>query len=74
MIYLFVCASLIMLRKKLPGQTGHYKIRYGVPIATIGIILSVLLLSAAKLSELRNVAILLGAGLIVYFLQIKLKK
>jgi Flp pilus assembly protein TadB len=63
-----------MLRKKMPGQTGHYKIRYGVPVAMIGIIVSVLLLSAAKMIELRNVAILIATGLIVYLVQVKLKK
>jgi amino acid transporter len=72
-VYLFVCASLIMLRKKLPKQTNHYKIPFGNVVAVAGILFSVWLLSAAKLIELRNVAILLTIGIIVYVLQLKLK-
>jgi amino acid transporter len=73
-IYLFVCASLIMLRKKMPEQKGHYRIRAGNIVAITGILLSIWLLSAAKLVELGNVAIFLGIGIIVYILQQKLKK
>lgn len=74
LVYLFVCASLIMLRKKIPGQTGHYRLRAGNAIAVTGILLSVCLLSAAKYIELRNVAILLGIGLIIYWSQLRVKK
>ena len=73
-VYLFVCASLIMLRKKMPTQTGFYKIRFGNAVAFTGIMISFWLLSAAKLIELRNVAIFLCVGIIIYFLQRKFNK
>ncbi|HUS02658.1 MAG TPA: APC family permease, partial [Chitinophagaceae bacterium] len=73
-VYLFVCASLIMLRKKMPGQTGHYKIPLGNAVAILGILISIWLLSAAKLAELRNAAIFLAIGIIIYGVQHKFKK
>jgi amino acid transporter len=63
-----------MLREKMGKQTGHYKIPAGNIIAITGIVLSVWLLSAAKLIELRNVAIFLVTGIIVYGLQLTFKK
>ncbi len=74
LVYLFVCASLIRLRKKRSEQTGYYKIRAGNIVAITGIVISIWLLSAAKLIELRNVAIFLGVGIIIYLLQHKFKK
>lgn len=71
-IYLLVCASLLKLRKKYPMQES-YKIPYGNIIAVTGIALSLWLLSAAKLIELRNAAIFLGIGIIIYVLQRKFK-
>ncbi|HMJ48310.1 MAG TPA: APC family permease [Ferruginibacter sp.] len=73
-VYLFVCASLIMLRKKKPEQTGYYKIPYGSVVALAGIVISIWLLSAAKLIELRNAAIFLSIGVIIYLLHRKFKK
>ncbi len=73
-VYMFVCASLIRLRKKMSQQTGHYKIPVGNSIAITGILLSIWLLSAAKLIELFNVAIFLVMGIIIYGLQLIFKK
>ena len=73
-IYLFVCASLIMLRKKMPEQTSHYKIPFGNVVAALGILISIWLLSAAKLIELRNAAIFLVIGIVIYILHTKFKK
>ena len=73
-VYLFVCASLIKLRNKMPQQTDFYKLRFGRAIAITGIALCIWLLSAAKLIELRNAAIFLSLGIIIYFLQRKFNK
>ncbi|MEO6453185.1 MAG: APC family permease [Ginsengibacter sp.] len=73
-VYLFVCISLIMLRKKRPDQTGHYSIPFGNAFAIAGILLSAWLLSAARLIELRNAAIFLGLGVIIYILQRAFKR
>ena len=58
----------------MPTQTGFYKIRFGNAVAFTGIMISFWLLSAAKLIELRNVAIFLCVGIIIYFLQRKFNK
>lgn len=68
MIYGIVCFSLIRLRKKDAGQTGYFKIRYGKFFAIAGITIAIWLLSSSKLTELRDVAIALGAGLFIYLL------
>ncbi|NTS41593.1 amino acid permease [Flavisolibacter sp. BT320] len=70
-VYLFVCASLLQLRKKSPDQGDHFKLKGGTYFAGAGILLCLWLLSTAKLVELRNVAILLSAGILIYFLQTK---
>jgi amino acid transporter len=72
-VYLFVCASLIMLRKKIKERGNYYRLRAGNVIAAAGIVISIWLLSAAKLVELRNAAIFLAIGVIVYFLHRKFK-
>ncbi len=73
-IYLFVCASLIMLRKKMPQQKEHYKIPFGNAVAATGVLISMWLLSAAKIIELRNAAIFLGIGILIYVLHQRFKE
>jgi amino acid transporter len=68
MIYGIVCATLIILRRKNPGQPGFYKIRYGKLIAAGGIGITLWLLSSSKLRELRDIVIAIAAGLLVYLL------
>jgi amino acid transporter len=68
MIYGIVCFALIWLRKKNAGETGYFKIPYGNIIAIAGITVTIWLLSSSKLTELRDVAIAVAAGLIIYFL------
>lgn len=72
-VYLFVCASLIVLRKKMQLQKAFYKIPFGNAVAVTGIVICTWLLSAAKLIELRNAAILLCIGIIIYVIQHKFK-
>jgi len=74
-IYCLVCASLIVLRKKMPAQKEHYKIRFGNIIALLGIGISVWLLFAAEKVERINAGILVGIGVVIYLAQLKsLKK
>ena len=68
-VYLFVCASLLRLRKKRPEQTNFFALKGGPVYAVIGILLCLWLLSTAKLIELRNVAILLSLGIVIYLMQ-----
>lgn len=70
-VYLFVAASLLRLRKTMAAQTGHFHLRGGRVIAFAGILLCFWLLSQAKLAELKNVALLLSVGMVIYFLQKK---
>jgi amino acid transporter len=67
MIYGIVCFALIRLRKKNPAETGHFRIRYGNIVAIAGMGVTIWLLSSSKLTELRDVAIAVGVGLIIYF-------
>lgn len=74
MIYAIVCITLIILRKKRPADTGFFKIKYGNIIAILGVLLAIWLLSSAKLNELRDVAIAIGIGLIIYLAMLIFKK
>ena len=58
----------------MPQQKEHYKIPFGNAVAATGILISIWLLSAAKFVELRNAAIFLGIGLLVYGLHKSFKK
>lgn len=66
MIYAIVCIALIKLRSEDVGSTGHFSIRYGKLVAVLGLIITLLLLASSKLTELRDVAVSIIAGLIIY--------
>lgn len=66
MIYGIVCITLLVLRKKKAGQTGFFKIKYGKFIAVAGVLITIWLLSNAKLKELRDVGIAIVVGLAIY--------
>jgi len=68
MIYGIVCIALIRLRKKDAAQTAHFKIPYGKFFAISGIAITIWLLSSSRLNELRDVAIAVGAGLLIFLL------
>jgi len=67
-VYFSVCASLLMLRKKEPGQTNFYKLPFGKGLAVIGIALCIWLLTASTFTEIRNAAILLAVGVVGYLI------
>ena len=66
MIYGIVCIALLKLRKKNAAQIGFFKIPYGKIFAIAGILITLWLLSNAKLNELRDIAIAVGVGLLIY--------
>lgn len=68
MIYGIVCLALIRLRQVDKDNTGIFRIRYGKWVATAGVGVTIWLLSSSKSGELRDIAIAVGAGLIIYFL------
>lgn len=75
MIYGIVCIALIVLRKKNAATTGFYKIKYGNIIAAAGILLTIWLVSNAKLNELRDIGIAIGVGFVIYlFIQLNKKR
>jgi len=74
MIYAIVCTTLIILRKKRPGQTAFFKIKYGNIIAVLGILVSLWLLSSATLKQLEHVGIAIGIGLLIYIIMELTKK
>lgn len=67
MIYGIVCIALIKLRNKHPDEKGYFKIPFGKIIAIAGVGVTIWLLSSSKLTELRDVAIAMAVGLIIYF-------
>ena len=68
MIYGIVCISLLMLRKKNVLQTGFFKIPYGKFFAVAGILITIWLLTSSKMNELRDIAIAVGVGVVIYVL------
>jgi len=66
MIYGIVCIALIRLRKKNATQIGFFKIPYGKVFAVAGILITLWLLSNAKLKELRDIGIAVAVGLLIY--------
>jgi len=68
MIYAIVCIALLRLRNSNKTQTGFFKIPYGKFFAITGIIITGWLLTSSKLKELRDVAIAVGVGLVIYLL------
>ncbi|MGB4843498.1 MAG: APC family permease [Ferruginibacter sp.] len=66
MIYGIVCFALIRLRQKDSSKTGYFRIPFGNAVAVAGMGVTVWLLSSSKLSELRDVAIAIAVGLLIY--------
>jgi amino acid transporter len=70
-IYLFICLSLIVLRKKMSDQRDYFKIHAGIILGVAGVLVSIWLLSSAKMVELRNASIVLGIGVIIYGIHLR---
>lgn len=68
MIYGIVCGTLLVLRKKNPGHSGYYKLKYGLAAAVAGILVSLWLLSSSRITELRDIGIAVAAGWLIYLL------
>lgn len=66
LIFLMVCAAMIRLRKKHPRKKIFFKLPYGYLFAITGILASVGLLYSSKLSELVDVLITIGIGMLLY--------
>ncbi len=73
LVYGIVCFSLLMLRKKNVEQTNYFKLPFGNIFAALGIVITIWLLSSAKLNELRDVAIATSVGFLI-FLIVSLRK
>lgn len=74
MIYGIVCIALIILRKKKPGQTGFFKIKYGKTMAVLGLLLTLWLLSSATMKQMKQIGIAIGIGLVIYLIMGLTKK
>lgn len=66
LVYGSVCASLIRLRKEDNGFINHFKVRGGKWVAWTGLLISIGLLSASNGKELKDVALCLAIGVMVY--------
>ncbi|MCK5469551.1 MAG: amino acid transporter, partial [Cyclobacteriaceae bacterium] len=67
-IFSIISAALIKLRTANKQNETAFKLRFGSLSAILGIIICVWLLSVSKLSDFRDVVIIIIAGLIVYFI------
>lgn len=68
LIFLMVCAALIKLRKTSPDENEFYKLPYGRLLAFTGILASLGLLLSSKFTELIDVLITTGIGIVLYAL------
>ena len=66
MVYLMVCISMIMLRKKKTGEKDYFKVRYGYFLAAAGIGFAVWLLLSSKGKELREIGVAVLIGIVFY--------
>ena len=66
LIFLMVCAALIKLRRKDRAETTYFKLPYGYFFAVAGITASIGLLTSSKLTELVDVLITVGIGIILF--------
>ena len=72
-MYSSVCAALIKLRKKTEAK-NYFKLRYGIPLAVAGVVLTICLLTSSKWKEILDFLIWLGAGLLLFGVINVLKK
>ena len=73
MIFMTVCASLIKLRKNT-SKTDYFHLKYGIIIAILGILISLLLLATVSLENFIDVGIAIAVGLLFYYLFYIIKK
>lgn len=73
-VYLMVCISMIKLRKQERAEKDFFKLRYGNYFAVAGILFSLWLLTACKVTELRDVSICIFIGIVFYGLYERFKK
>jgi amino acid transporter len=67
-VFAIISAALIKLRKSKKHKETNFELRYGSLSAILGIIICIWLLSASKLSDFKDVVIIIIAGLIIYFI------
>jgi basic amino acid/polyamine antiporter, APA family len=72
-IFLFVCAALIALRRK-SGLPTVFKIRYGYTVAILAIVFSLWLLLNTKMQEVRDLSLCMIAGALFYLLYHQYKR
>ncbi len=72
-LYLMVSASVIQLRRSKP-QGNFFKVRGGYFVAAVAIGACIWLLSASKMSEIRDVAICTAVGLMLYALHMVFRR
>lgn len=66
LVYLMVCISMISLRRKEPGKTDYFKLKFGYFFAAAGILFAGWLLFSSRLTEIRDISICLLVGIIFY--------
>lgn len=66
LIFLIVCAALPKLRKMDKGEITYFRLPFGYIFSIVGILASIWLLSSSKVTELVDVLVTMGAGLLLF--------
>ena len=65
LIYLLVCGALIRLRQKSP-EGDYFRLRFGIPLAVIGMVATIWLLSGTQIAEIRDMALWTVLGFVIF--------
>jgi amino acid transporter len=65
LIYLLVCGALIRLRQKSP-EGDYFRLRFGIPLAVIGMGATIWLLSGTQIEEIRDMALWTVLGFLIF--------
>jgi amino acid transporter len=65
LIYLLVCGALIRLRQKSP-EGDYFRLRFGIPLAVIGMGATIWLLSGTQIEEIRDMALWTVLGFVIF--------
>jgi amino acid transporter len=65
LIYLLVCGALIRLRQKSP-EGDYFRLRFGIPLAVIGMGATIWLLSGTQIQEIRDMALWTVLGFVIF--------
>jgi len=73
-VYAVTCGGLLALRRNNKGRAAAFKIPAGIFVSTAALLLCVWLLSSSALSEVQDVGIVIGVGLLLHIIYSLIKR